>query len=339
MKKWITLAIIVILLIINPSKSNTFNKKYIEGNNIKEIKSIEVDEDTKYTKFQNVIILGQGDELVSINAKGETEEVLKLSKDIENFEMDSNKYIDILDKKDNMVTSIDNEGKTIFTDKVYQETIIYKSIDQNIFVTAYKDDSKQYVRIQDIDKKLIKEIEYSSKLTHIEGVNEKLLVVDLKTDKSLYSGLKIYDTNGNIVQSCDFDSIVIDVICIENSIYLAFENKVLILDQELKEKANIKINGLKSIKKDKNGKVFVIDSYEKMVCIDGESEKTIRSKPDVVSVEPIGEEYITYSDSNVYNRNNKEIIKFDSDIKDILHIDNETIAVYIDGFIKIIKLD
>lgn len=338
MKKLIALVIIIIILTINPSKSNTFNKKYTEGNDIKELNSIEIDEDAKYTKFQENLILGQGKELLSINAKGETKEILKLSKSIENFELDSNSYIDIIDKEDNKVTSIDNDGKTIFTDNVYQETIIHKSINKNIFVTASKDGSKQYLRIKDIDKSLIKEIEYSSKLTHIEYINEKLLVVDLKTDKSIYSELKIYDTNGNLLQSCNFDEIVADIVCAQNSIYIAFEDKVIIFDEELKEKAKIKINGLESIEKDENGKIFVIDSEKKIVCIEKESKKAIKSKPEVVNIESLGEDYITYSDYSIYNMNNKEISKFEGNIKDSIGMDGHTIAVYTGGYMKIIKI-
>lgn len=338
MKKWIALVIIIIILTINPSKSNTFNKKYIEGNGMRELNNIEINEDAKYTKFQENLILGQGEELLSIDVKGETKKISKLSKNIENFEIDSNSYIDIVDKKDNRVTSIDNDGKTIFTDKAYQETIMYKSINKNIFVTAYKDGSKQYVRVKDIDKNLIKEIEYSSKITHIEYINEKLLVVDLKTDKSIYSELKIYDTNGNLLKSRNFDEIVVDVICTENKIYMAFEDKVIIFDEELKEKDKIKVNGLESIEKDENGDIFVIGSDKEIVCIEKESKKVIKSKPELISIESIGEDYITYSDYSIYNSNSKEISKFEVNIKDVIYIDDQTIAVYIDGYMKIIKI-
>lgn len=338
MKKWIALVIIVLILIINPSKSNTFNKKSLEGNNIKELNDLEISGEFKYTKYEDSVIVGTGQELVSINSLGESSEVLKLSKDIENFELGSNKYIDIIDKKDKKITSIDGKGKTVFTDKINQEILMYKSIKENLFLSAYIKEDKQYVRIQDEEKSIVNEIEYSSKLTHIDSIKDNLLVVDLKTDEGLYSEIKSYDLNGALKQSSKFDEIVIDIICDDNNIYLAFENKIMVLDEELKEKSNISINGIESIEKDDKGQIYVVNKEKQITCISGESKKNIKGKSEIIGIEPVGEEYVIYSNSSIYNKDNKEILDFKEDIKDIIYISDDVIIVNIDKSIKIYKL-
>lgn len=338
MKKWIAVLIIILILIVNPSKSNTFNKNTIDGKNTKMLNQIELSENTKYIKYQEYIVLGQGRELVSINSKGKADSLLKMSKDIENFEIDSCSYIDILDKKDNRVTSIDSSGKTIFTDKVYNEILMYKSINKDIFVSVYKNENKDIVRIQDIEKNLIKEIEYSSKLTHINSLNDNFIVIDLNTDKGLYSKLSLYNTNGQLIKSCEFDEIVIDVICENNKVYLAFENKVTILDSKLNEEVSIKTNGIESLEKGANGQVFIVDNDRKIICIYEEKENIIKSKSEAISIEQFNKEYITYSEHSIFDKDNKEVVKVDEGIKDIIYIGDNTIGVYVDGFIKILRL-
>lgn len=338
MKKWIAIVIVVLILIINPSKGNMFNKKELDKNSFKELNNIEVNGDLKYIKYQDNIILGDSEELIAVNSEGEANSILKLSKDIKNFDIDSNSYIDIIDKKDNRITSINENGKTIFTDKVNQETLMYKSIDSNLFVTAYKKDNNQYVRIQDEEKSVVNEIEYSSKLTHIDKINESILVADLKTDKGLYSEINLYDFNGGEKQNLKFDEIIVDVICENDNIYLAFENKILILDEKLKEKAKISIEGIKSIEQDNSGKLYVIGKDNKIICINGEDDKNIKSKSEIVGIEPIGDGYITYSSSSIFNQENKEISNVGKEIKDIIAIGENIVVVNIEGNVKIYKV-
>lgn len=338
MKKWIAIVIIILIIIISPSKSNIFTKKNTDGENAKELNKIEINEGTKYIKYKDNIILGKDDELVSVNSKGEVEQILKLSKNIENFEISSSSYIDILDKKDKKITSIDSNGKTIFTNKVYQDVFMYNSINKDIFVSVHRDQDKEYVKIQDIEKNLIKEIEYSSKITHLESLDDKFIVIDINTDKAIYSKISLYDTNGQVLKSYECDDLAIDAICQNNDIYIAFENKIIVLDSELNEKSEIEINGLKSIEKDKNGNVFLVDKNNTMTCINNDNEKNIKIKPDVTSIEEFGEEYITYSSYSIFDKDNKEIFKSEDKIKDVIFITDNTIAVYIDNLIKIVKL-
>lgn len=338
MKKWIAVVIVVLILIINPSKGNMFNKKGSDKNDFKEINTIEANGNLKYIKYQENIILGDGKELVAIDSKGDTNSILKLSKDIENFDIDSNSYIDILDKKDNRITSINEKGKTIFTDKVNQETLMYKSLDSNLFVTAYKKDNNQYVRIQDEENSVVKEIEYSGKLTHIDRINESILVADLKTDEGLYSEISLYSFNGEEKQKQKFDEIIVDVICEGNNIYLVFENNIIVLDEELKEKDKISIEGIKSVEQDSSGQLYVVGKENKIICINGEDDKNIKSKSEVVGIEPIGDEYITYSSSSIFNKENKEISNFGQEIKDIIAIGEDIVVVNIEDNIKIYKV-
>lgn len=339
MKKWIAVAIILLILIINPSKSNTFNKQDINNKNIKELNKIELNKDAKYIKYKENIIIGQNNELIAINSNGEVKTLLKLSKDIENFEIGSNSYIDIIDRKDNKITSINSDGKTIFTDKVYRETLMYKSINKDIFISIHKDENKEYVKIQDTEKNLIKEIEYDSKITHLESVGNRFIVADLNTDKGIYSSISLYDTNGNLIKRCEFEDIIIDVVCDNNNIYLAFENKIEVLEKELVKQSNINIDGIKNIKLSENGYVFVVDSSNKILSIDNEKVKSIKLNFEVDKIESLGNEYITYSESSIYNKENKEIVKFDEKILDIISLNEDTVGIHIDGFMKILRLN
>lgn len=339
MKKWIAIAIIILLLIINPAKSNTFNKQYIDKDNVKELNKIELQKDTKYIKYKDNIIIGQNNELLVIDSSGDTKNILNLSKSIESFEISSNSYIDIIDKKDHKVTSINSDGKTMFTDKIYREIVMYKSIGKDSFISVYKDKNKEYIKIQNIEKNLIKEIGYDSKITHLESLGNMFIVVDLHTDKGIYSNISLYDLNGNIKKQYEYEDVIIDVQCDNDSIYVAFENKIEILDKELVKKSNINTNRIKEIKIGQNGQVFVIDDSNKIVCINNGKEKSIKHNSEVEKIESLGDEYITYSKSSIYNKENKEILKSDKEILNIINLNEDTIGMHIEGFMKVLRLN
>lgn len=337
-KKWIIVVIIVLILIINPSKSNTFNKRDMNNKKFEELNKIELQNEASYIKYKDNIVLAQNNELIVIDSNGEDKTLLKLSKSIENFEIDSNEYIDIIDKKENKTTSINSNGKTIFTDKVYRETLMYKSISKNTFISTYKNENKEYVRIQDIDNELIKEIEYDSKITHIEGIDNRFVVVDLKTDKGIYSAITIYDTNGNLIKRSEFNDIILDVVCNNDNIYVVFENKIEVLENELVKKYDINIEAIKEVHISENGEIFIINESNQIKYISNDKEESIKLKPEVESIELLEDSYITYSKSSIYDKENKEIVNLDDDIVDVININEDTIGIYTGGLMKILKL-
>lgn len=338
MKKWIVLIVAILILIINPSKSSIFNKTYTEEKGINELNKIEVKKDEKYIKHKDNLILGKANELMILNSKGQEISKLSLNKNIEGYEISSNCYIDILDKKDKSFFSIDENGKTIFRDNLYEDIVMYKSIDKSTFISVYKKEDKQYLRIQGIDESIIKEVEYLSNITHVIDMDDDILVVDMQSDESLKSEIKIYERDGTLKENKKIEDIIINIIYEKNNIYIILENEVLILDNKLSEKFRLKLNGVEHISETNGEGVYILDKDKKLIFIENGSNKNIKSKPDIVGVELLDKKYITYSSHSIYSDGNKEIVKFDDEIKNVVCIDKETIVVCFNDYIKLLKI-
>jgi hypothetical protein len=306
--------------------------------NLVSICSIDIDENSKYILYQGEIILGSEKEIFSVNLDGEQKKIFTLSKEIEKFDVESNQYIDILDKENNQVTSIDNEGNTIFTDKINGDLILYKSLNSNMFVSVYKYNDKHYIKIQDVEKNTINNVEINEKITHIQPFEDKIIISSIKADKTLYSELNVYNSYGSLENSCEFEDIIMDLGYINGNVYAVFEDKILLLNDELREESEVKINGIDLIKKKGEG-IFITDNKNNIIYMQGDLKKTIKNISDVEKIEIIGEKYITYSDFEIYNENNKEIAKFDEKIIDVFAINDDIIAINVGNSINLYKIE
>ncbi|MEG2983933.1 MAG: hypothetical protein RR835_04480 [Peptostreptococcaceae bacterium] len=338
MKKWIWVLVLVLILFINPNKINMLSKNNSVGKDIKLIKDIEVNDDIKYEKYDDDIVLCNDKKIMVIDSNGEIISKLDINKEISEYNMYSNHYIDIVNKKDNRAFSINKKGQTLFGNDVLPETILYTSVNQDRFVTSYKNKNKEYIKIQDIEESIINTIEITGKVIHLDVVGEYIVVADIQTNSTVQSEIIIYDQNGNQQKGRSFEDIIIDLITTDENIYLVFENYISVLDTKLNEKYKIDVNKIKDINKNEDNTIGIIDNSKKLIELSGKEGKNIKIKQDVIGSQKIGKDYITYSEYSIYNKDNKEIAKFEEKIKDVVYLGKKNIMIYFDKHIKLFKI-
>lgn len=329
-KKIIIVILLVLIVLINPSKSKLFNF-FQDKNTLAEVKSIEIDKKSRYIGYDDNLVLFDDNKISLINENGKY--LFSLDKKAQECNIESNEYIDILTNNSNL--SLNKKGEVAFSQNASQKTIIYKSINEYLFLTAYKEKDKEYIKIQEKDRSLVKLIECNNKITNISILEDKIIVVGIKSEDKLNSEVTIYDTNGNLNKTMNFDDLILELIVSDKYIYLVFEDKITILDSKLNEKQQVKLNKLSNLDKTKFGKIYIHQEDGQVSSLEGEKYEKLKKNPNSSTVRALGKTYITYSKDKIYNEKNKEIYSFDEEIKDIVPLTDKTIAV---GFEKSIKL-
>lgn len=300
------------------------------------LKSINVDKEAQYADYKEKLILYDKNEVKSIDCNGNT--VFSLNMKMKNCKMDSNYYIDILDKEKNKVYSIDAKGNFVFKENVPPETIIYKSINEHTFFTTYKKNNKEYIKIQDEQKNVNTELEYKNKITGVYNLDGKILVSDIETRKNISSNLVIYDENGNQKNKLAFDNAMIDICVGKEYLYVVFLDNIVVLDFNLDKKSDIKIKEINKISKTDNDYLYIIDKEKNLSYVEKLSYKKGKNTEKADEIESINGSYIRYLKNSVYNKNGDKIMEYKQNIKDSIKIDNKTIAIIFNNYLEIVKI-
>ncbi|RDY25285.1 hypothetical protein CHL78_019005 [Romboutsia weinsteinii] len=334
-KKIIAVVVLLLIIFINPSKSKIFNFSQGSEVNAREIKTISTNDKVEYSVYEGNLVLFNDKKVSIVNDKGEV--IFSLKKELEECKISSNKYIDIL--ADGMAFSLDKEGRTMFKQNVPQQTILYKSINMYLFMTIYEKDGKEYIKLQDQDESLIKEIEYSNRITDVEVLEEKIAVVGMKTKDKANSEVNLYDKTGNLDKLVEFKDIIIDSVVVDKYIYLLFSDRIIVLDSSLNEKNNIKVSEISNISQVVDNKLYVYCKDGQVGYMEKDKYESIKNNVDVQGIQAINESYITYAENTIYNNKKKEIKKFKDKIKDVRLIKDNTVAVIFENNIKLLKIN
>ncbi|MGL5695116.1 MAG: hypothetical protein ACRCXA_13620 [Peptostreptococcaceae bacterium] len=339
MKKITLLAVLglILLILINPSKISVSSNSKKGSDTIKEINTLEVVNLNQYINYKGRLCLVDDKYLKIIDEDGN--EVYKQQIQPGSIKLSSGNLIDIINKTTNRCSSINEDGKTQFATDSSLDTFLYKSISKYVFTTASKSDENETLKILNDEGGVTQKIEIKGKTTNIKSINDMVLLSYISVDKSIVNKLAVYDQNGNLKNETEFNDIILDIININENLYLFFENKIQILDANLKQKDEISIEGIKSIEQSFNDNIFIQNSKgEFSVIEDGKLKnvKTIKDKE--LKIEGIGNSYVLYSDKAIYNDKLKEIKTFNQDIKDIKAIGDSSFAIIFEDNIRIYNL-
>ena len=339
MKKMTILIIIALLLLIsiNPSKINIFNNLNVSAENVKEVNSIDTVDKVRGIIYKDKLCVLDGNKLIILNENGEEEYSQDIN--IENSSINIDNYIDIINKDNNRCYSIDESGKVKFSMNVSQETFLYKSINEYVFVSVSESDTNEILKIFNNDGELNNKIEIDGNVTNINRLDQYILVSYVSITDKIENKIVIYDENGNLKDETTFNDIVLDLLIIDNDVYVVLENSVEILDQNLKSIKTINLGNISSFEKGSEDTIFITDSTGKLGYIKDKKYKEIKTNGEKFDVEGINNTFILYSDNVIYSDKLNKIEEFDSKISDIKSLGKTHITVFLDNSIKLFKLE
>ena len=339
MKKMTILIIIALLLLIsiNPSKINILKNLNVSAENVKEVNSIDTVDKVRGIIYKDKLCVLDGNKLIILNENGEEEYSQDIN--IENSSINIDNYIDIINKDNNRCYSIDESGKVKFSMNVSQETFLYKSINEYVFVSVSESDTNEILKIFNNDGELNNKIEIDGNVTNINRLDQYILVSYVSITDKIENKIVIYDENGNLKDETTFNDIVLDLLIIDNDVYVVLENSVEILDQNLKSIKTINLGNISSFEKGSEDTIFITDSTGKLGYIKDKKYKEIKTNGEKFDVEGINNTFILYSDNVIYSDKLNKIEEFDSKISDIKSLDKTHIAVFLDNSIKLFKLE
>lgn len=339
-KKIFLLFILVLIIAINPKIINKINEK-ISGNalELQSEQNLKIDSKCKIVKYEDNIILYNGKVLRCLDEEGK--EKFSLNLESKNFNLYSNKYIDILDKDKDVIFSINKSGKIIFRKKVFNNGLKYASLDNDLYLYAYKDDKKDIINIYDFEGKVYKTLKLKGKLTNITYSNKAIYVCELNTEKNLENIISEYDYNGNCKNKKVINSsIILDIIIDNNNIYLIEKNKITKLDNNLNIKKEFNVNDIKYYSElYKDGFYFVEQNNKVKFISDKIKEISVSNKLDKIDgIINLNNNIILYKDNKIFNKNGEELKRFESNITKVLTLNKSTMALKVDNELQILKI-
>ena len=337
MKKITLLAVVLLILLIfiNPSKINIFNNSSSNIKKIEELRTVDFKGKIQYIEYKDRLCLLNDNKIKIIDEKGK--EIYTQDINSENINIYSNYYIDIFNKENNKGFSIDENGKTIFSTKVLPETFIYESINQHVFVNAFNSDEGEILKILNNDGELNNKIEVHGKITNIKTMDNYILMSYISITNEIQNKLVLYDENGNLKKEIAFNDIILDILYMDENIYIIFDENIKILDKGFNEKNSINIDGVSLIEANYDS-IFIKDSQGNWGHIKDREYKGIKTKEVNLNLEGIKDTYLLYKDKTIYDNTQNKIISFNEEIKDIQSIGENSIAVVFENKIRICKV-
>lgn len=338
MKKITILAIVLLILLIfiNPSKISIFNNLDSNINTLEELGTVDFKGEIQYIEYKDRLCLLNDNKIKIIDENGK--EIYTQDIQSENTQIYSNSHIDVLNKNINKGFSMDENGNVIFSTKVSPETFIYESINQHVFVNAFNSDKGEILKILNNDGGLNNRIEVDGKITNIKTMDNYILMSYISITNEIQNKLVLYDENGNLKKETIFNDIILDILHIDEKIYIVFNDSIKILDKEFNEKNSINIDGVSLIERNDENNIFIKDSQGNWGYIKDEKYKGIKTKEVNLNLEGVKDTYLLYKDKTIYNNSQKKIISFNEEIKDIQAIGKNSIAVVFENKIKIYKV-
>jgi len=338
MKKITILVIVALLLLIfiNPSKTGIISTLNASAETAQEIINIDLEGEVKYTKYKELLCFLNNGKLSAINENGK--EVFSKDIPVENVNLSSDNYIDVLNKNSNKIYSIDDKGEIIFSSETSKDGFLYKSINEYVFVDVIRSNGKEVIKILNESGWVSKKITIEGKVANVKPLDENILVSYISITDKVYNNLIVYDSNGNLKSQSKLEGIILDIIIMNDNVYLVLDNKIIILDKELNTKIQIDLKDIISISNNKD-KIFVKDNEGSIGYIQDNEYHNIKTKEKNISIEGMESTYILYSDRTLYNDKLKEIITFEDEIRDVEYISGKSIAIIFDRYIKIFNVE
>ncbi|MGL5330041.1 MAG: hypothetical protein ACRDD7_12290 [Peptostreptococcaceae bacterium] len=339
MKKITVVSVIglMLLILINPSKMSVFGSSSKSSNAMKEIIKLEDIKLNQYIEYNGRLCFIDDNILNIIDEMGN--EIYKQQVKSDDIKLSKGRFIDIINESTGKCYSLNEEGKTQFATTLLPETILYRSMNQYVYVTVSKSEDKEILRILNDEGGINKKIEIEGNVTNIKAINDKILVSYLSIGNSIINKIEVYDQNGNLKDKVEFNGIVLNVINQNESIYVFLEDKIEILDTNLNKKNEINVEGIKSIKQSNKDNIYIKNTKGELNLIEGDKLKNIKNmKDENIKLEGIDNSYILYSDNTIYNDKLKEIKSFNQEINDVVEIGTNNLAIIFKESIAIYRI-
>ncbi|MBQ3422382.1 MAG: hypothetical protein IJH34_12110, partial [Romboutsia sp.] len=277
MKKITILVIVALLLLIfiNPSKTGIISTLNASAETAQEIINIDLEGEVKYTKYKELLCFLNNGKLSAINENGK--EVFSKEIPVENVNLSSDNYIDVLNKNSNKIYSIDDKGEIIFSSETSKDGFLYKSINEYVFVDVIKSNGKEVIKILNESGWVSKKITIEGKVANVKPLDENILVSYISITDKVYNNLIVYDSNGNLKSQSKLEGIILDILIMNDNVYLVLDNKIIILDKELNTKIQIDLKDIISISNNKD-KIFVKDNEGSIGYIKDNEYHNIKTK-------------------------------------------------------------
>lgn len=337
--KWIVIIILFAILAINPNRKGEFldfiGKKDVKVN---DTKKIDVNGDFKSTIYDEKIVYYDGKSIKSIDEKGDS--LFEVSIKSNNSLLQSNKYIDVLDKENNVAYSINKNGKIIFKKSVPKNGIIYKSLRDDLYVYGYKKGTKNIVNTYDNEYTLINSIEIEGSITDIEIFENYIYVVELNTSEYLGSNIYKYDYNGNLKEHKEIEnSVVIGLDTNKDTMTLVTNDSIETIDGKLETKDSKEIKDIKLYSNIYKDSIYVVQDDDAITLLDNKSKKLNLDDINPKGIINNGDNSIIYNDNKIITTKNKLIKEYKDTIDRIYYIKDDIYAVKLDEYIEILELN
>ena len=337
-KKWILIILLAVIVLINPSKIGSFSdglsKKSVK---LDTIKDIDINNNFDYVEYDKNLIYYNDKTLKSISPSGK--ELFSVAFNIKNLNLESNRYIDILDKDKDIAYSVNKEGHVVLKKSMNKNGLIYKSIDNDSYLYVYRKDNKDIVNIYDYEFKLVKSIDAKGVVTNIEYTSTGIYIVSINTENKVISTISKYDYNGNLKNTKDInDSIILDIILNEDNIYVVEKNNISKISMDLKVLDEFEVKDIKAYSNLYKGSMYVIENDNKVKYIDKKMEN-IKIHPDnLKGIINTPNSFIIYDDNKIMNDKGVELKQFNENIKSVRLIKNNILVVQLDNTVQIISI-
>lgn len=336
--KWVVIIILLAIVLLNPSNigniSNFIKKQDTE---IDIIKNINTGKNYKSIVYDKTVVYFDGTKLTNIDTTGK--ELFNINLKIENYTLDSNKYIDVLDKDNNIIYSINNNGKIVFKKNVPKDGLMYKSIKEDVYVYAYKKDEKNRVIIYDNDQRVINDIEVDGLITNLEYSSDSIYIVTINTKDKLSSKINKYDYNGNLKNSKEIEeSVLLDLNLDKETLNLIYNNKISEMDTNLEIKNDVETGNIKLYsEKYENGRYIMEEDYS-INYVDNKIKHIEVYEEEPKGIINRGAESIVYTKNKLFTIKNKQISEFKEDIIKVMNVKENIYAVNLTNSIQLIKV-
>jgi hypothetical protein len=337
-KKWILIIVLAVIVLINPSKigsfSNGIGKKSVK---LDIIRDIDINNNFDYVEYDKNLIYYNDKVLKNISPSGK--ELFSVAFDIKNLNLESNIYIDILDKDKNIAYSVDKEGNVVVKKSMNKNGLLYKSMDNDSYLYAYRKDNKDIVNIYDYEFKLVKSIDIKGAVTNIEYSSTGIYIVSINTENRVKSTVSKYDYNGNLKNTKDVNnSIILDIILNEDNIYMIEKNIISKISMDLKVLDEFEVKDIKAYSNLYKDSMYVIENDNKIKYIDKKMEN-IKTYPDnLKGIINTSNSFIIYDDNKIMNDKGVELKQFNENIKSVSLIKSDILVVRLDNTIQIINI-
>ncbi len=341
----ISIAVILILLTINPYTIKNYIKPYILSNdkaNVQELK-LEYRPDMYIGRFAEGIIVYDGKNLVKYNDNKKIEFEATIRSDNFNIGV-SDDYIYLLDKVKRKVYQIDKQGEIVGqseSDKMISGIDVFSD---GKFILRYTTDVKtDGLLVYDKNCELLKDINYPKTTVNIisnDNISKGFMVSGLLRDEdTLNNSIFYYNQKLEAVMASDVvDSIFIDIAFLKDKIIMLDINNIVVMNRDFKElyKVHSDASYYKMYINDMS--MWTLDSKNKIQELDysGGIIKEQNYKEDIIYLGKYKNKMLLATKNAIILED--EQIEMPKDIVNVVPLENKILVVFRDS-IRFLKVD